>query len=66
MTKITVYFNNGEEQIFEASGYDVLSCGLLSIRTEQAASKNSLIASVSKENTVGIPLVAIKYFEAEG
>jgi hypothetical protein len=65
MTKITVYFHTGPEASFEANGYDVLSCGLLAIRVEVAALKNSLIASVSKERVVNIPLTSIHHFEVE-
>ena len=65
MTKITVFYNVGAEQSFEANGYDVLSCGLLAIRVEVAALKTSLIASVSKEKVINIPLTSIHYFEVE-
>lgn len=66
MTKITVYMKNQEEtKVFEANGYDVLSCGLLAVRVEVVALKNSLIASVSKEKVINIPLTSMRWFEVE-
>ena len=64
--KVTIHLNDGsEKQNYDANGYDVLSCGLLAIRVEQTALKSSLIASVSKEKTINIPLSSISWFEVE-